>query len=189
MKRETKPQRRDYFRQWRARNLEKVRAYAREYARKRYAANPAAGRAKSKAWREANPERRRDIARRSRLKHIEKARERKRRWYQTEKGRHCQRAAARRKWARTPEEKREKIRVKKRAWRRANLAESIKGLEAWKRAHPEKLNKANALNDSYVRGMLRLLGWPRGHKIPRDLIEAKRLETIIKRSTTQRRKK
>lgn len=73
--------RKAYQRDYYEKNRERLLAAQRERGRRNYAANPEAYKARSKKWREENPERYRELTRRHAEANREKVKDRSRRWY------------------------------------------------------------------------------------------------------------
>ena len=79
--------RRAYMQAYREKNREKLRAQKREAGAKHYLANKKRYKAKSRRWREANPERMQELQRQHRERNADVLRERSRVWYLNNKER------------------------------------------------------------------------------------------------------
>jgi len=162
----TEEYKREYRRAYYQANKEKSNAYSKEWHQENY--NKERMRARSKAWRKANPERWKELQKKYRDNNKEHVR-------QTAK------KAAQRRFAENPE----KVRAQRQEAKQRLL---VKDPEGYLQKRREYIRKSNGklvteVRDNYVAYLLSKSTGFRLHAsaIPKELIEAKRLQLMIKR--------
>jgi hypothetical protein len=162
----------EWSRRYRERHPDRLKA--------RYQNNKEAYIAKAKVWKAANPDKVKIIA--EKYRNTDKHKEIRQAWNKANKEKLLENS---RRWAKANPERRRQIVYK---WNDKNKLHVTERCRKWRIANKEKRRtqsiirakkEADSLSDRYVR--YSLLGFTIADNVPKELIEAKRLEMLIKR--------